>query len=365
MYAFYLPVSCLCTVQNNPRVLSRYIGANGFGRRGLAFATPGKVVWTYATGGEVDSSVTVYDGVAYFGSYDANMYAVNASTGAFIRKYPTTGDVESSAVVVNGTVYFGCDDGYVYAYGTADGTLRWKVSAGGAIFSTPRVHRGRLYVGAQNGMTVLDLNSGAVVKTFGEGDVYSTAAFASTSQSVTTGNSLFFGSTAAAIYAVDLSTGVLRWQTSVNGAVYSTVIVNDGVLYAGTFGSMVYALNATNGAVIWQTSVGGNIFGAPAFADGMLYFGAWDDNLYAVNAKTGNTTWTVSVGDIVDRSPVVYKGVVYATSGNGVYAVSTSGTIQWTFASPQGGAFYTVPWIYNDMVLVGSDDNSAYALSIK
>ena len=54
------------------------------------------------------------NGVAYIGSSDGNLYALNASTGAKLWSYAGPGG-ESSPVVVNGVVY--ATGSYVYAFG--------------------------------------------------------------------------------------------------------------------------------------------------------------------------------------------------------------------------------------------------------
>jgi len=53
----------------------------------------------------------------YVGSYDQNVYALNASTGSLLWKYTTNSDVPSSPAVANGMVYVGSDDGNLYAFG--------------------------------------------------------------------------------------------------------------------------------------------------------------------------------------------------------------------------------------------------------
>ncbi len=49
-------------------------------------AQTGDLVWSYQTGGNIYSSPAVVNGIAYFGSYDGNLYAVgqlanNSSSG--------------------------------------------------------------------------------------------------------------------------------------------------------------------------------------------------------------------------------------------------------------------------------------------
>ena len=78
-------------------------------------ANTGAVLWSYATGGSVDSSPAVANGVVYVGSDDNSVYALNAKTGARLWSYATGGSVESSPIVANGMVYVSSDK--VYAFG--------------------------------------------------------------------------------------------------------------------------------------------------------------------------------------------------------------------------------------------------------
>jgi eukaryotic-like serine/threonine-protein kinase len=64
------------------------------------------------------------------GSLDHNVYALNASTGAFMWKHSTRNEVWSSPAVANGVLYVGSRDGGVYALSTSTGTLRWKFATG-------------------------------------------------------------------------------------------------------------------------------------------------------------------------------------------------------------------------------------------
>jgi hypothetical protein len=54
------------------------------------------------------------------GSFDGKVYALNATTGAFVWSYTTANSVESSPAVAGGVVYVGSDDDKVYAFGVHD-----------------------------------------------------------------------------------------------------------------------------------------------------------------------------------------------------------------------------------------------------
>ena len=55
--------------------------------------------------------------MVYVGSYDNNVYALNASTGALLWKYTTGSPAETSPTVANGMVYVNSFDNNVYAFG--------------------------------------------------------------------------------------------------------------------------------------------------------------------------------------------------------------------------------------------------------
>jgi len=77
-------------------------------------ASTGVTIWTYAMGGG-HSTPAVVNGVVYIGSWDDNIYALNAFNGEKIWNFSTVNYIDSSPAVAYGMVYFGSDDGSVYA----------------------------------------------------------------------------------------------------------------------------------------------------------------------------------------------------------------------------------------------------------
>jgi outer membrane protein assembly factor BamB len=53
----------------------------------------------------------------YLNDYDGYMYALNASTGALLWSYATGGRVDPSPAVANGVLYFAPNSDKVYAFG--------------------------------------------------------------------------------------------------------------------------------------------------------------------------------------------------------------------------------------------------------
>ena len=118
-----------------------------------------QTLWTHLTQMQIEySSPAVVDGVAYFGSNDHQVRAVNASTVNKIWSYLTGNSVESSCTVTDGVVYFGSHDHNVYALDAVTGNKIWNFTTRGEVYSTPAVVDGVVYVGS-NDKNVYAFNS--------------------------------------------------------------------------------------------------------------------------------------------------------------------------------------------------------------
>jgi len=74
--------------------------------------------------------VSAAGGFVYFGSSaDAQVYALDAATGAVRWRFPTEGPVRCAPTVADGRVYVGSDDGRVYCLDGTDGTVLWTFEA--------------------------------------------------------------------------------------------------------------------------------------------------------------------------------------------------------------------------------------------
>ncbi len=76
----------------------------------------GKVVWTFQTLGEVDSSPVICGDKVIIGSEDGRLYLLRLSDGKQVWSYEIGQPVTSSPAVANRMVVVGSDDGYVYAF---------------------------------------------------------------------------------------------------------------------------------------------------------------------------------------------------------------------------------------------------------
>jgi polyvinyl alcohol dehydrogenase (cytochrome) len=108
--------------------------------------------------------------------------------------------------------------------------------------------------------------------------------------------------------------------------------VVNGTLYVGSTDAKLYALNATTGRVRWAfdlTSVAGPwtdanpdpVRDGPAVANGTVYFGDSRGYLYAVNQATGRLRWATLLDKgnpdtEITSSPIAYDGRVFVGVSN-------------------------------------------------
>lgn len=107
-------------------------------------------VWTFETGGEVNSSpVLSKDGTLFIGSRDHKLYALDAKTGQKKWELQTQGPILAKpALYEDKLVLFGAGegDGHVYAVKASDGSVFWKYKTGAKIEADVYVDGDRFYV---------------------------------------------------------------------------------------------------------------------------------------------------------------------------------------------------------------------------
>jgi outer membrane protein assembly factor BamB len=324
----------------------------------------GILVWKFTTGGGVDSSPAVTNGVVYTGSNDKNVYALNAATGAKIWNYTTEGMIFSSPAVANGIVYIGSGEGNihtqvyrgtVYALDAATGTEIWHYVTGGLVSSSPVVTDGVVYIGsADDNVYALNATTGT--------EIWHLYIKEMSSSPAVTNGVVYIGSGDGNIYAINATTGDEIWRFLTGYWITSSPAVANGVVYIGSYDHNVYALNATTGVEVWRYTTGKIVDSSPAVANGVVYIGSNDHNVYALNAITGAEIWRYTTGYYVGSSPAVANGVVYVGSfDNNIYALdAVTGTQIWHYST--GSLVMSSPAIANGMVYVGSNDRNVYAI---
>jgi outer membrane protein assembly factor BamB len=309
--------------------------------------------WSFTTGSFLMASPSVVKGIAYVGSSDHNLYALDAVSGAKLWSFGADGEVDSTPAVANGVVYVGSLDFNVYALNAATGTKLWSYQTGLYVESSPTVADGVVYVGsADKSLYAIDAQSGAKLWSFATGGVV-------LSIPAVANGVVYVGSDDNTFYAINATTGTKSWSFSTGGhPVDSSPAVLNGVVYFSSEDTL-YALNATTGVKLWSYAMGGGA-GSPAIAYGSVYVSSNDGNLYALDAGTGTKRWSFPAGNL--NSVAIANGLVYLCAGN-VFALNAStGTQMWE--STENFGQETSPVIANGVVYLGSINGNLYAYSL-
>ena len=325
--------------------------------------------WQFTTDERVFSSPTVVDSIAYVGSDDDTIYAIDTETETELWSFETDGSVRSSPAVVDGTVYFGSYDENVYALNATDGTEEWRFETGGGVFSSPSVANGIVVAGSNDAnLYALDAEAGTELWRFQtDGDRVSPSPTVDNGTVYVGSHGFdFYDSTYTENwYTIDLETGVEQWHHTIDGLDWyseSSATVADGTVYVGSYNGDVYALDADDGSKRWEYSTDNWIYSSPTVADGTVYVGSYDDDVYALDSADGTEIWSYTTGDSIYSSPTVADGTVYLGSFDGkVYALDAAdGTNLWNYETED--SIFSSPTVADGTVYIGSDDGNLYAL---
>lgn len=358
--------------------------------RGTPGASPR---WPFDAGAAVYTRPFAVNDVVYVGSTNGHVYSLSAENGAVRWQYPRAGEPQMGAVysrpgVAGQWVYVGSNHGRIDALNTASGALRWSRrcdQAGDPILSSPVFADGVVY--ATSGGFACALNAadgarfwnpvaiGAITDT---GPTVSLHGAGTPRSRIT----LYFGSADGHLYALNASTGKVRWKYPRTarltiGAVDSQPMVSvDGAVYFGSTDGHLYALNASNGAVRWQyprrgSLASGAVDSQPAVtADGSkVYFAAGFD-VYGLNAS-GRLLSLWSQDPVQLRSAIASSGLVvtqsavYVGSGQSVSCLSIiKGVPCWSRPFPADSPVVSTPVVNNNgKIYFGTLDGKVYALT--
>ena len=227
---------------------------------------PLKLLWKFKTGGPIQASPVVANGMVYVGSTDHTLYALDAKQWGIKWSFKSGGIIRYAPAVWNNRVYFSARDNHIYALSAETGEWLWEFRSETWMDSPPILSKGRLYIGAYTNK----------------------------------------------IYVIDATTGELESQSM--GRAYI-----DGVEYVCSQGQLRPSAPQYN-VDTWRKLIP-LTYSYPAIANGVVYIGARDNRLHALDFESQQEIWSYPTKGFIDAAPAVADGVLYVTSDDGyVYA---------------------------------------------
>ena len=312
-------------------------------------------IWRFACEDDIRGTPTIADDIAYVGSYDNNLYAINANSGEFLWKYPTEGGIVSKPAVSDEYVIFGSEDHNIYALSAQSGRFMWSHSTEGPVRSSPRVAESHIFIGSDDGyLHVLSLHNGRRVWRLDCGsEIRSTP--------LVTDQAIYFGTESGDLYSSDYS-GEVKWRFKAKRAITSSPVISAGSLYFGSMDATLYSLEANAGWVLWRYRMDRGSISTPFISDKCVYTGSASGHIYCVNIQSSKEIWRFQTDHQVTGSPVVHNEHVYCGSVDGyLYCLDhRTGRLVWKYQT--GEPITGTPIIHNDLIIIGSTDNHLYAL---
>jgi len=350
------------------------------------------IEWSFETAGPVYASPLILDGRIYIGSLDSTFYALDAKTGQELWRYRSGNTIQSTAAVHNKLIFF--ESGNTLFALTHRGKLKWKKELySGDInnqldpwdfhHSSPCVHDGIVYIGTEQGILWgFEAKSGERVlrcQTLSEQCIRTTP--------VVSGNLVFYGDWDGVLYANDIAKGSLAWKYDTkqdgtypwtNAILTSPVVEGENVYFAGK-SNRLYSLEARTGRKNWHYSSPTDqwLIGGPLVEDGVVYLGSSDQRLFhAIDNSNGTLLWSTEVDCRIWGRASVKEDRVYIGSNSFYVIDKASGEIRKQYEFPQvhgdkkygeytdrSANFHSSPVLFDDMIILGSDDGNIYSIT--
>ncbi len=313
--------------------------------------------WKFECEDEIRGTPTVFGGMIYIGSYDNNLYSLNAASGEFNWKFATEGGIVSRPAASEGNIYIGSEDQRLYCINIRSGQEIWSYYSNGPIRSSPYIAEGHVFIGsddaylhavnALSGRRAWRIDAGSPVR----------------STPLMVGELIYFGTEDGDLFCVDLR-GNVKWRFKAKRALTSSPVHANGVIFIGSVDTLLYALDAKSGFIIWRFRMSKASISTPFVTDNYIFTGSVDSHVYCVDIHSAKEIWSYATENQVTSSPICYQDLVYCGSVDGaMYCLEyRSGRLRWKYHTK--GPVTGNAVIANDMLYFGSNDHKIYAIAL-
>jgi eukaryotic-like serine/threonine-protein kinase len=316
-----------------------------------------KLAWMFETEDEIRGTPIVHEDFLYVGSYDNNLYSLNAFDGSFIWKYATDGGIVTQPTIFDGNIFFGSEDKRLHVISARSGKIIWSYYTDGPVRSSPSLGLGHVVFGADDGyLHVVNSTTGRRAWRFDAGAPIR-------SKPLIQNDYIYFGTEEGDFFCLDLS-GTVKWRFKSKRAITSSAAIYRDMVIVGSVDSTVYALDLQSGFVIWRFRLGKATISSPYIVDNMILIGSTDNYLYCIEANSAKEIWRFATDHQVNSSPLVYRdSVFFGSVDKHIYCLEyRTGRLRWKY--PTGGMITGTPAAFENLVFIGSTDHQVYALNI-
>ncbi len=347
---------------------------------GASFAPPLKPAWKYHTEGAIRAGMAIVDGVAYVGSHDGWLYALQLSSGRRLWRFPAEAPITGSIAYADGRIYFGTEAGEIFCVAAPDkndppaGKLVWKFSASGPVKAAPLLtETGLLIVGACDGYiySLRQTDGHLVWRIATEGPVLASAVklslpvpgdISSGGTPLKHARAIVVGSSDGRLYAIDEVRGQIIWTFRTDGPITAAAPCLHNRIFVVNHTGSIYALEGVAGKLMWHSKLSGSLPFAPALNEKRLFVSSLEGVLYAVEAQTGKIAWQIALPAAPPAAPtVVEDNLLYVPTRDGQIWTLNSDTGQIISLHREAEALMTYAAIAEGHLLLGSETGTVFA----
>lgn len=328
----------------------------------------GRVSWTQRPG-SLFSSPVAGQHLVYIASTDGMLYAFHQDSGAIAWQVHINSYLTDATPALEGKVLFVSEEGTALtALNALTGARYWSFPLTEKIQAPPLVVGSRVLVASLTTLWTLDATSGRLLWKYHYGAV----GWPTTASPAVDGTTVYFGSgSSTKLWALNLLNGQVRWSFDTHDRITSAALVQGKLVYVATWHGTIFALDRTTGALRWsysfnegkgQQSVVDGVGGNMALAANHLYVGDYRGAVICLDATHGKLEWRYATGAEVLATPVVAAGRVYVGSDDGYfYALDLrTGRPVWRYAT---GAVRSSAALAGGLLYVGSLNGTFYAFA--
>jgi len=249
--------------------------------------------------------------------------------------------------------------------------VAWTYEAGESIESSAAIVDGSVYVGTQAGeLLALELATGKL-----QWKYKTTAGIAESSPAVE-GGLVYIGDSAGVVHAVDAHTGKGAWTFKTESEIKSSPVVIDGKVLIGSYDQHLYALEAKTGKLLWKLEAAGPVHSTAGVLDGTAFVSGCDGQLRGVRISDGKQLLHVDAGAYTGASPALEAGsnsaasrraAYFGTFENEVLGVDLSAQKPaWRYEHPERRfPFYSSAALFEGKIILGGRDKLVHALDAR
>ena len=289
----------------------------------------GEQVWKQPLGevgrpAPIEASPMAMDGRVYIGATDGVMYVLDENTGEILHRHETEASIFGSANWLTtsrgNAIVFGSYDNNLYCLDAETFEPRWSVTTDDYVHAAGAVVGTTIYIGGCDGeLRVIDGETGKALRsiTLNEPIIGNPAA---------TADRVYLGHHGGVLECADGQSGAVVWRYEASEKPYhAPPAVMDRVALVGGHDREMHAVDAVTGEPMWTYTTRDEINSAPVIVGDSVVFGSDDGRLYVLGLLDGSERWQYDIGRPVSASVAVGGGHLVVTSEDGkAYAFKES-----------------------------------------